>query len=177
TGGFDHDLAELVAEGNLVLLETVETFDPGRGNRFSTYLTWALMRRFADATRRLRPMPTLPSDLGGEYWPAGLNPNVAALEHTEAVDHALGRLLEHLDDRERFIVTRHFGIGTEADTGEAGAPGEPQTLAQVAAALDITPERARQIEHRALGRLRQTARELGLELPGSAEGPSRPAGR
>lgn len=158
-------MSELIGEGNIVLLEAIDTFDAGRGNRFSTYLTWALMRHFAtagavgahvDQGRPATPML--------EYWPASLNPNVAAMEHAEHVAATLSQLLIQLDARERLIISRHFGL-----SDEEGRRGEPQTLAQVAQELNISAERARQIEHRALLKLRDHARDLGLTLPASAE--------
>src|SRR5690606_4720822 len=40
-------LMDLVSEGNLTLMRAVESFDVGKGNRFSTYATLALMKGFA----------------------------------------------------------------------------------------------------------------------------------
>ena len=37
---YGHPLAELVAAGNVGLLEGAQRFDPGMDNRFSTYVTW-----------------------------------------------------------------------------------------------------------------------------------------
>jgi RNA polymerase primary sigma factor len=41
------DLWELVSDGNISLLRAVEKFDFARGNKFSTYASWAIMRNFA----------------------------------------------------------------------------------------------------------------------------------
>ena len=41
------DFFELVSDGNLSLIRAVEKFDVSRGNRFSTYATWAIMKNFA----------------------------------------------------------------------------------------------------------------------------------
>jgi DNA-directed RNA polymerase sigma subunit (sigma70/sigma32) len=46
-GGPAADFFELVSDGNLSLLRAVEKFDVSRGNRFSTYATWAIMKNFA----------------------------------------------------------------------------------------------------------------------------------
>ena len=37
---------ELVSDGNMSLIRAVEKFDFARGNKFSTYATWAIMRNF-----------------------------------------------------------------------------------------------------------------------------------
>jgi RNA polymerase sigma factor (sigma-70 family) len=56
---------------------------------------------------------------------------------------ALPELLEVLDERERTIVSRRFGLD-----------GPEQTLRELAAIFGISAERVRQVEQRALGKLR-----------------------
>jgi RNA polymerase sigma factor (sigma-70 family) len=66
----------------------------------------------------------------------------------EADDHRLFlRLMATLNDRERFVLQRRFGLD---DT-------PPETLDQVAQRLHLSRERVRQIEKRALERLRRQA--------------------
>ena len=38
---------ELVSDGNMSLIRAVEKFDFARGNKFSTYASWAIMKNFA----------------------------------------------------------------------------------------------------------------------------------
>jgi len=156
------NLADLVSEGSVVLLEAIDTFDPARGNRFSTYLTWALMRRFAQSTSQMQKQTTAPlTDHDEEYWPASMNPSLSAMEQTEQITDTLSRLLDELDERERFIVMRHFGL-----SDQPGQAPRAEPLSEVARHLNISAERARQIEHRALQKLRRVAGRLGLSLPG-----------
>ena len=68
-------------------------------------------------------------------------------------------MLNGLDERERFILKHHFGLHDRQPAID------PMTLGQVARKLNISAERARQIEHRALQRMRAEARARGLELP------------
>ena len=43
----DQNFFELVSDGNMSLLRAVEKFDFARGNKFSTYASWAIMKNFA----------------------------------------------------------------------------------------------------------------------------------
>ncbi len=41
------DFFGLVSDGNMSLIRAVEKFDYARGNKFSTYASWAIMKNFA----------------------------------------------------------------------------------------------------------------------------------
>ncbi len=66
------------------------------------------------------------------------------------------RLLDRLDERERQIVTRRFGL----TRGQ-----EPLTLKEIGAAMAVTKERIRQIQCRAMSKLRKAAEEDRIEDP------------
>ena len=54
------ELSEFVSEGNLALIQAVDRFDFARGNRFSTYATWAIRNALAskaESDRRHRGRP------------------------------------------------------------------------------------------------------------------------
>ncbi len=76
-----------------------------------------------------------------------------------ALSHETDRLLETLTPREATIIRMRFGLG--------GA-GE-HSLEQVGERFGVTRERIRQIEAKALTRLKQRARNLGSFLEGRAE--------
>lgn len=42
-------LLELIQEGNLGLIEAVDRYDPGRGNRFASYAAWCIRGRILEA--------------------------------------------------------------------------------------------------------------------------------
>ncbi|KKK99698.1 hypothetical protein LCGC14_2630130, partial [marine sediment metagenome] len=45
--GAPEDFFELVSDGNMSLIRAVEKFDFSRGNKFSTYSSWAIMKNYA----------------------------------------------------------------------------------------------------------------------------------
>jgi RNA polymerase sigma factor (sigma-70 family) len=70
----------------------------------------------------------------------------------QSFEEQLQKLLGQLDDKERLIIERRFGLGDL----------EPQTLAEIGADLKLSRERIRQIEERALGKLRRSQRAKQL---------------
>jgi len=69
-----------------------------------------------------------------------------------SLDEQLQTLLSQLDEKERSIIERRFGLGDS----------EPQTLAEIGSDLHLSRERIRQIEERALGKLRRSQRAKQL---------------
>ena len=78
----------------------------------------------------------------GDLLP-GDGPAPEDLVHVSLSEQMLRRALEELPDRERTVVEMRYGI----------SGGEPTPLREIGRQLGITPERVRQIESRALGRL------------------------
>jgi RNA polymerase primary sigma factor/RNA polymerase sigma factor len=62
----------------------------------------------------------------------------------------VGKFLDRLDSREQTIIIRRYGLDHQH---------EPQTLKEVGSALGVTKERVRQIEAKAMEKLREAAAE------------------
>jgi RNA polymerase sigma factor (sigma-70 family) len=142
---------DLVSDGNMSLIRAVEKFDYARGNKFSTYASWAIMKNYArtipDEHRRrdrfraadMEMLQTATDRRADEY-----QQRLAANDRLQQV----GKFLDRLDQREQTIIIRRYGL----DHGH-----EPQTLKEVGSALGVTKERVRQIEAKALEKLREAA--------------------
>jgi RNA polymerase primary sigma factor/RNA polymerase sigma factor len=154
----DQNFFELVSDGNMSLLRAIEKFDFARGNKFSTYASWAIMKNFARTIpgefKHRDRFRTSQDELFAATQEHRGNPLVEeSAQSTRAAQ--IERIMRRLDEREQKIIIGRFGL----DYAQ-----EPQTLKEVGASLGVTKERIRQIEARALSKLREAAREEKIAL-------------
>ncbi len=212
------DLMDLVEEGNLGLLHSIDKFEPAKEFRFSTYATywieqyirrsveensktiripphaWTALRKWLkqwdNMHGKLGRNPTLAEMAKKMHWNAnqvrtalnaseimvGITSFESPLNASESED-TLGDILhedestapenlisvlhlhdelklalQEIGDRERMIVEYRYGL-----TGQT-----PMTLHDIGKKLSLSRERVRQIEERALLRLRRVAAKMGL---------------
>lgn len=142
------DFFEVVSDGNISLMRAVDKFDFNRGFKFSTYGSWAIMKNFA----RSAPEQKLHRDRyqTGREELLDITPGDCADEtendHLPAIRATIERMLAALDERERVILRHRFGLETR---------GEAQTLEQIGRSFGVSKERVRQLEARAMAKLRQ----------------------
>jgi RNA polymerase primary sigma factor len=144
------DYFDLISEGTVTLIQASERFDCRRGARFSTYATWAIHNNFvrrinSDRSRRVR------FATGRDELLQALT-DYRASGHADAMDqeqsrYIIQRMLEHVGAREQTILALRFGLA-----------GDKQTLRQVGQELGISKERVRQLETRAMNKLRTFAK-------------------
>lgn len=151
---------EMVSDGNMSLMRAIEKFDYTKGNKFSTYATWAIMKNYARSipaenrvldrfrTGNEEVFQFSEDDRGSQFKDEVVN----SRQH-----EVIMSILENLDDRERKIILHRYGL-------EKGT--EPETLEQVGSRFGVTKERIRQIEARAMQKIRKIANDEKLEIPG-----------
>jgi len=143
------ELFDLISDGNISLMRAVDRFDYDRGFRFSTYATWALIKNYSRSIaveiRQLARFRT------GEENPLdNVESPLSDLPHRvdvmQARQHGIAKMLQHLDEREHFIIVSRFGLDRDA-----------MTLTDVGKALGVGKERIRQLEARAMDKLMRAA--------------------
>lgn len=87
------------------------------------------------------------------YAVGGDDDQVVEATESRLLRHALLDVLSDLSQRERIVIIRHFGLGHD----------EPRTYAAVGRMLNVTGERIRQIEAKALRKLRHPSRAKKLK--------------
>lgn len=154
---------DLIQEGNLGLMKAAEKFEPERGFKFSTYATWwirqSITRAIADQGRTIRiPVHLVESinrvkkTAGDLLHKNGREPTVeeiaAALDMEPDKVRELLHVLKSLTPREERVITLRFGL----------EDGRARTLEELGKEFNVTRERVRQIEAKALRKLRHPSR-------------------
>lgn len=148
------DFNEMVSEGNMALLRSVEKFDCARGYKFSTYSCRAILKAFSRVAMRA-------SRYRGQF-PTEFDPAMERSDHVErrrkgivadCVDELKHILLDNaagLSDVEHTVISERFALAIPLDGTEA----RPKTLEQVGHIIGVTKERVRQIQNNALKKIR-----------------------
>ncbi len=152
------DFFALVSDGNMSLIRAVEKFDYSRGNKFSTYASWAIMKNFARTIpsefKHRDRFRTTTEELFLARQDDRLDPYIEeTVQRTR--QRELSKILNRLDEREQKIITARFGLGRGS---------EPLTLKEVGEEMGVTKERIRQLEARALTKLREAADEAKIDV-------------
>jgi len=147
---------ELVGEGNMALMRSVEKFNFALGNRFSTYATYAIQRHFFRLSHKARQLRSrFVSDEESFKGRAAPEPDAGGctVAQVEVLKELFARFLAELEPREQEIVVARFGFD--------GHP--PRTFRELGASMGVCKERIRQIQTRALDKLRSMAADVRLE--------------
>lgn len=147
---------DLLSDGIVGLIRAVEKFDYDRGFRFSTYATQVVRRNsyrtvVTNQQERQKVVGGL-QDLDIEISDEGRSSAISEKRWHELRGH-LAEMLTDLDRREKFIIRARFALGSHRKV---------HTLQSLADRLGISKERVRQLERRAMEKLRAMAGEVHL---------------
>ncbi len=147
---------DLLSDGIVALIRAVEKFDFDRGFRFSTYAT-QVVRRGSYRTVVLNQQDRQKVFCGLQDLDVDVSEDDRAGTITEGRWHELRSrlsvMLGDLDRREKFIIRARFSLGSHRKV---------HTLQSLADRLGVSKERVRQLERRAMEKLRAMAGEVQL---------------
>jgi RNA polymerase primary sigma factor len=150
--GFD----DLLSDGIVALLRAVDKFDVGLGFRFSTYATQVVRRntyrRVMEKQKERQRVTLSIHESGVDVSDEHRSPSMSE-ERWQTLRGRLATMLDKLDRREKLIVRARFSLGGHRRV---------QTLQRLADKLGVSKERVRQLEKRALEKLRDFAIESPL---------------
>jgi RNA polymerase primary sigma factor len=155
--GPQHSFDDMLSDGTMSLMQAVDKFDYARGFRFSTYAYRAIAR---NAYRSI-----MDQHKANARFASGADDAVFdVIDDRESgwiseqswarLRTQMAGLLDRLDRREQFIIRSRFALG---------AHRKVRTFQSLADKLGISKERVRQLEQRAVEKLRKMADEATVE--------------
>lgn len=155
----DVDFAEIVSEGNMALIRAIDKFDIDRGFKFSTYACRAILKAFSRTAMKASKYRTrFPVDFDPELeqsdW-VDRRRDMVEEDLTDEVRQIVNRNLAGLSDVEEKVIRRRFNWEQKDES--------PLTLEEVGAIIGVTKERVRQIQNKALIKIRNVMEDKVLK--------------
>ena len=151
----DVDFAEVVSEGNMALLRAVDKFNVDRGFKFSTYACRAILKAFSrtamKASRHRVKFPVeFEPDLEKSDW-ADKRRDQVEEDCIDELKTIVDRNLADLSDTEQTVIRRRFNWEQQEE--------HTLTLEEVGQIIGVTKERVRQIQNKALLKIKSVMEE------------------
>lgn len=148
------DREEMTSEGMMAMLRAVDTFDPWRGFRFSTYACNAILRAFSraalqDSKRRAKIAGPWDPEFEESDLPQSRREDQRALL-AERLQRVFRLDNADLTDVEKTVLARRFPVDSRR---------RRQTLEEIGRQMRVSKERVRQIQLSAIGKLRHALSE------------------
>ncbi len=161
----DVDFAEIVSEGNMALLRAVDKFNVEKGFKFSTYACRAILKAFSrtamkHSRHRIRFPVEFDPDMEKSDW-VDKKRDVVEEDCIDELKQIVDRNLADLSDTEQTVLRRRFNWEQTED--------QPLTLEEVGAIIGVTKERVRQIQNKALAKIRKLMEEGVLRTQPATE--------
>ena len=146
----DVDFAEIVSEGNMALIRAVDKFNVDKGFKFSTYACRAILKAFSrTAMKHSRHRQRFPVEFEPDLEKSNWDEVRRQMVEEDCVDELktiVDRNLADLSDVEQTVLRRRFNWEQEDNA--------PLTLEQVGRIIGVTKERVRQIQNKALAKIK-----------------------
>lgn len=153
--------ADLVEEGNIGLINAIDRFTPDKDTKIISYAVWWIRKRIIEAIEKKGVLDTDNLDdiiRLSKHVDEDNNtpikivvPEKIDFEDTPEmkfnVKQVIEELFEGVPERERYIVYDYYGLDGD----------KPKTLDEIGSELNLTKERVRQLNEKALKKMRSNA--------------------
>ena len=151
----DVDFAEIVSEGNMALIRAVDKFNVDRGFKFSTYACRAILKAFSrTALKSSRHKSRFPVEFEPDMEKSDWQDRRRDAVEEDCIDELKAIVKENLAELshvEQTVIRRRFNWEQEEE--------HPLTLEEVGRIIGVTKERVRQIQNKALAKIRSVLEE------------------
>jgi len=156
----DVDFAEIVSEGNMALIRAVDKFNVDRGFKFSTYACRAILKAFSrTALKSNRHKTRFPVEFEPDMEKSDWSDRKRDMVEEDCIDELkqiVDRNLADLTEVENTVIKRRFNWQQEDE--------HPLTLEEVGRIIGVTKERVRQIQNKALAKIRHVMEDGVLRV-------------
>lgn len=159
------DIADLISAGNNGMFKAIERFDMSRDVKFFSYAVWWIRQHMMKEIVSQRERETNESGFDDVFRDNAHPDNVCPDDDIEENDASLNgisdnnvdfyevqqkhfvveKLLAKLDDRERIIISKYFGIEDDSDG---------HNINEIGKELNLSSERVRQLKIKAINTMR-----------------------
>ncbi len=151
----DVDFAEVVSEGNMALMRAVDKFNVDKGFKFSTYACRAILKAFSrTAMKHSRHRTRFPVEFDPDMEKSDWVDKKRDAVEEDCIDELkqiVDRNLADLSNVEETVIRRRFNWQQQEES--------PLTLEEVGQIIGVTKERVRQIQNKALIKIRNVMEE------------------
>lgn len=163
--------ADIIEEGNIGLVTAIDRFDPRKDTKVISYAIWWIRKCILEAIEKkgaldaenlddLTKTETIVKDEDENSGAKIIVPEKK--EFDEAIEcpmdakQILEELFDGVPERERFIISDYYGLDGV----------KPKTLDEIGAEFNLTKERVRQLNEKALRKMRSNALLKNLSFTG-----------
>ncbi|MHC4994380.1 MAG: sigma-70 family RNA polymerase sigma factor [Planctomycetota bacterium] len=148
------DFAELISEGNMALLRSIDKFNVSRGFKFSTYACRSILKAFSrSGMKHSQYRQLFPTDFDPALERSDFSRRKNDTHEDDCAEEA-GRIVRtneaELTEVEQQVIQYRFALDSE------DRDAKQLTLEQVGQIVGLTKERVRQIQNKALEKIRNS---------------------
>lgn len=155
--------ADIVEEGNVGLIRAIDRFDPKKDTKIISYAVWWIRKCIMEALDKkgmldadnIDDITKQSNDIEDAYEettmklivPEKFDLDDKQINNFSTTKQIVEELFDGIPERERLIVSDYYGLYGE----------EPKTLDEIGLEMNLTKERVRQLNEKALKKMRSNA--------------------